>query len=296
MNTTRMPDLRTVGLLQLKLLFQMKYAIGLTLILVWGVLGLHLFSDPMVDAPWMTVPVLIPLHVTIVFLGGVAAVLVWHNEAPQNRRYHWSMPVRRELHDIMRIVAGAFWLIVAIAIYAALAWFMEEPQVREHWLANATYFWLSIFITPLLMYLLATIAALMAGRPMLWLGGILSAIAILSLPVMEEYLPAAVTDVRSALFSEKYPPSLGVALAGGYLAAPWHDGERVYQVYAATREETFARLRLSAEARANTEMNMAAIRKQRPDVLPSQWLLSIGLWFVVAFLGLAFALRRRPDI
>ena len=296
MTTQRMPSLRTVALLQVKLLYQMKYAIGLTLILVWGVVGLHVFSDPMPNAPWLTVPVLIPLHVTIVFLGGVAALLVWHNEAPQNRRYHWAMPVRRELHDIMRIAAGAFWLIVAIAIYATLAWFLEDPAIRERWLSNATYFWLSIFITPLLMYLLASIAALMAGRPMMWLGGIITIVALVSLPIAEEYLPSAVIDVRTALFSEKYPPSLGVALAGGYLAAPWHDGERMYSIYLETRDETFQKHRLSAEARANTERNMQILRNQKPDVQPSEWLLSIGLWFVVALLGLAFALRRRPDI
>ena len=296
MTTQRMPTFHTVALLQLQLLYQMKYAIGLTLILVWGVVGLHVFSDPMPSVPWTSVPVLIPLHVTIVFLGGVAAVLVWHNEAPQNRRYHWAMPVKRELHDILRIVAGAFWLMVAIGIYATLAWFLEDPAIRERWLSNAPFFWLSIFITPLLMYLLASIAALMAGRPLMWLGGIIAVIAMLSLPVAEEYLPSPVIDMRTALFSEKYPPSLGVALAGGYLAAPWHDGERMYEIYKATKDETFARLRLSAEARANTEMNMSALRRQKPDVQPSEWLLSIGLWFVVALLGLAIALRRRPDI
>lgn len=296
MTTERMPNLRTVAMLQLKLLFQMKYALGLTMILVWGVLGMNFFSNETPGPPWAELPLMIPLHVTIVFLGGVAAVLAWINEAPQNRRYHWAMPVKREVHDIMRIAAGAIWLVVAIAIYAALAWLMEEPSVREIWLSNAPLFWLGIFLTPLLTYLLASIAALMAGRPLLWLGGIIAVVAMLSLPDIQKYLPAPVTDVRAALFSEKYPPSLGAALIGGYYAAPWNDGEKVYNVFLATREDTYRKLNLAATTRAQIDANMQVRRNQKPDVQPTEWLLSIGLWFVLAFLGLAFALKRRPDV
>ena len=295
MNTQRMPDLRTVAMMQLKFLFQMKYAVGLAMILVWGVVGMKLFAGEMPGPPGVTLPLLIPLHVTIVFLGGLAGVLAWMNEAPQNRRYHWAMPVKREVHDILRIAAGAVWLLVALAMYSALAWILEEPVVRERWLSDAPIFWLSIFLTPLLTYLLTSIAALMAGRPLLWLGGIITVVALSSLPGTDEYLPV-VADMRNALVSEKYPPSLGAALAGGYLAAPWNDGEKLYQAYLAGRDEAFRSHGISGRARAEADAQMQYLRKQKPDVQPSEWLLSIGLWFVVALLGLAFALKRRPDV
>jgi hypothetical protein len=296
MNMQRMPRLHAVARAQLMLLWQLKYFLGLLLVFAAGVVAVNVFTQqPPHTPPWMMRPAMVPLHVTVAFMGGVAAVLVWVNEGPQSRRYHWSMPVTREVHDVMRILAGAVWLILALAIYCVMTWFTEHPVIREQWLSRAGYFWVGVFITPLLTYLLATTVSLLSGKPMLWLiSGVLLA-AVLSTELVEEHAPF-LADINAALFSDRYPPSLGVALAGGYESAPWHQGKEIYRVYQATAEETFRTHPPLARMRSNMEAELARTQNHLGERQPSEWLFATGVWYVVALLGIAFAVRRRPDV
>ena len=59
----------------------------------------------------------------VAFLGAFWPMIVWYGETPSRRVYHWSLPVARAPHDLMRVAAGALYLVgmsAAIALAAIL--------------------------------------------------------------------------------------------------------------------------------------------------------------------------------
>src|SRR5688500_6525557 len=105
MSTQRMPGIGAVARAQLELLVRTNFVIGImgfmTLMLLTTYAMLPRFEDlPPWEGPWIMV-----LYVTLIGTGGIAGALVWFNEGSRNRRYHWAMPVKREVHDIARIAA-----------------------------------------------------------------------------------------------------------------------------------------------------------------------------------------------
>lgn len=292
MSSQRMPSLGNVLRLQLEYLFRIKFVLGMVMLLGIYLLIAYGFLGPQPVPLWLQRPGIAAMLPGMIALGGLAAVLTWFNEGPGNRRYHWSMPVARELHDLLRIVAGAVWLVLLIAVFLSIAWFLEAPITRRYWLSDAPWFWLALFVVPLLVYALATIAAVMSGKPLLWMGGAMLVSLILSTRTVERYAPplAALGD---ALFSEEEPPSLGVALSGVILLAPWEDGRARYRVYRATADSVIGAspIRVTFD-----EQFMRMQFRAKPPYTPKQWLFSLAVWFTVALLAIALALRARPNV
>ena len=250
--STRLPAVTTIARAQLVLLVRMKYAaaiIGLTLAQLFVV---HVLIDPVPNGK----PLHHEIYYALVGYGAVAAALMWASEPPENRRYHWAMPVAREKHDVLRVFAGAVWLIVAIAAFAVTAWIAEGATVREQWLNDAPLYWLGMFLVAVLIYLLCSIAALLVAKPLLWLAGVGLVILVSISKTVATHAPI-IGDVGSALFSAEAPASLGAAITGGYRIAPWSEAT---------------------------------------PIEPRAWLISIGVWYAFALCCIALAVRRRPDV
>lgn len=292
MSAARLPSPATVARVQLNLLLQSKYL--LTLGLIVSVMGAFLYRRNLPATPWM--PPLIS-HFTFAFvaLGGFAAVLVWLREAPQNRRYHWSLPVAREIHDMLRISAGAVWLVLSIGFFCILAWLATPAIHREVWLQRAPWFWFGLFAVPLLAYLLVTIPALLAGRPMVWVLTALLTGIVLASGLTARYAPP-LYKVGSALFSFHRPPSLGVAFTGGERTAQWADGAEVFRVFKAHADRIYADdANRPIPLRPADEHMRRFTNFVRPYPLRG-WLTALALWYGVALLGISLALARRPNI
>lgn len=297
MNTQRMPGLWTVARGQLGLLVRTKYMIAIVAYMLISLVGVHVLSPEPVVAPppWMTPPLINSLYVGLVAIGGIAAALAWVYDAPRDRRYHWAMPVPRETHDILRVAAGAIWLMVAIALFGAVALFAEDRLVREQWLSSAPLYWVGLFMVPVLAYLLCTIATLLSGRPLLWLGGAILVALILNSKPVAQYAPP-LADVGIALFDDEHPPSLGAALTGWYQVSPWNSGREQHRVYLATSRDYYANAGLLPPVRDRLGASVEARRYDGIPLQPRRWLQSLLVWYVIAFCGIALAVRRRPDV
>ncbi len=102
--------------------------------------------------------------------GFFAARIVWRDERPAGRGYHWSMPVERWLHDLLRTAAGGCWLVVVVAAQAAVA-VLAATLVGHGDLIFATFSftaWLNLLLAPLVPYLLVSAAVVRSDRPWGW--------------------------------------------------------------------------------------------------------------------------------
>jgi len=98
--------------------------------------------------------------------GFLASFRVWRDASPRQRGYHWTLPVERSRHDLIRVAAGAALLLIVVALLAAvtiLAMFIGGHAATLR-LVPAS-FWIAFMIVPLLLYLLSTIVVLRSDRP-----------------------------------------------------------------------------------------------------------------------------------
>ena len=295
MSEHRVPRAAEVLRLQLKLLIGTKYVAAVLLLPLIGLVALNIFSPLEGAPPWLARPLVAFSFTGLVFTGAVAAMLAWLGESPQTRRYHWSMPIRREMHDTLRIAAGAAWLIASLTVFCVFAWFMEDDILREQWLRHAPAFWASVFLVPLLCYALVTVVALLAGKPMVWLAAVLIGIMMLGSDTVERKAPP-IARAYVAVFGADHAGGLGAALSGGLLSAPWAYEIEKQRVYNATAPEFFAARGAVAPPRVMSEASEPVQPFGTAPLKVSQWLISVGVWFVVALVAIAFALRRRPDV
>ena len=294
MSAERMPRAADVMRMQLRLLIPTKYVAAVVVQPLLWLVALNIFN-PIEDAPpWMVGPLVAFAFTGLIFTGGVAAMLAWLGESPRTRRYHWSMPVPRELHDTLRIAAGALWLVAALAIFCVFAWFLEDGILREQWLSRAPAFWASVFLVPLLCYSLVTIVALLAGKPLMWLAAVLIGIMALGSDTVERRVPA-VANVYLSVFGADHAGGLGAALSGGLLSAPWSREIEKKRVYNATAKEFYAHQGVAVPS-APISGPLPVQPFESPRLTVSEWIVSVGVWFAFSVIAIAFALRRRPDV
>ncbi len=105
---------------------------------------------------------------------------VWGEERPQTRGYHWSMPVDRRRHDLLRVGVGAAVLVAIVAGFLLLAWVTALAAGHAGTIARYPALpWLTILAAPLIIYLLASIPVVGSRHPAAWLWGTLGACALL---------------------------------------------------------------------------------------------------------------------
>lgn len=195
--------------------------------------------------------------------GFLASFRVWRDAAPRQRGYHWTLPVERSRHDLIRVVAGGALLLIVVAVLAAVT--MLAMVIGGHaatlGLAPAA-FWIAFMLVPLLLYLLSTIAVLRSDRPAMPILVALGSLYGMFLMTMLMAGRALIWPLRVVVTG---PHSLTVAIAGPVLEL--------------IRNGLPAELsRRIAESGLNT----------------GAWPAALTLWFALALAGVIVAASIRP--
>ena len=98
----------------------------------------------------------------LAMLGGVVwAVMVWHGEGPSRRTYHWSFPVRRPVHDLVRVGLGAAYLIAICALLTGVGAIADALNgTFDRFTSIGPAAWANFFLAPLIVYFLVIPAVL----------------------------------------------------------------------------------------------------------------------------------------
>jgi hypothetical protein len=123
----------------------------------------------------------------LLILGAIWPLVVWRGEPWGERDYRWSLPVSRHSHDLIRVAAGAVWLMLGVAVCLAVIRISQDvivpafPMVlvdpaglpagtdvlslagRRSLQAGG---YLNFFTAPLLSYTIISIVALSTRRPL----------------------------------------------------------------------------------------------------------------------------------
>ena len=116
----------------------------------------------------------------LLFVGLLWPLSVWRGEPPSERDALRSLPVTGPGHELARVAAGALWLAAACVTIPALVVLGLLATGRGGSLDTlGIWSWIHFVTGPLTLYLLASVAALLAQRP---LRAILLTIAALFVP------------------------------------------------------------------------------------------------------------------
>ena len=118
-----------------------------------------------------------PGSIPMVMLGLVAPFAVWRSEDPSRRAYHWSMPVARGPHTLIKITSGWAWLMIAVLCYLVfillLATVIPAMAGQPSRLgATPAWEWVTLFSAPTVAYLLVSIVVVATDHSVRWIGGI----------------------------------------------------------------------------------------------------------------------------
>ncbi|MDQ6736921.1 MAG: hypothetical protein M3Z30_04380 [Gemmatimonadota bacterium] len=113
----------------------------------------------------------------MVILAILAPFAVWRSEDPSRRSYHWSMPVARGPHTLMKVASGWAWLMIAalcyllfIVVLASVIPFIAGQPSRLG--STPAWEWLTLFTAPTLAYLAVSIAVIASDHAWRWIGGV----------------------------------------------------------------------------------------------------------------------------
>jgi hypothetical protein len=216
-----------------------------------------------------------PLKEVLPFLIAAAVVwplLVWREESWGRREYHWSLPVQRWVHDLLRVAGGAVWLVLGVAACAAVAMlFVHLHGSAPVYLADGTHthfhpgplFWAGFFAGPLIAYTLASILPLSLRRPLEWGAAIIITYTLLKSVGYLLDLPR-LEDGVAVLVEHRF--GLRTALLGG-----------VQNEWSQFREP----------------LETALIPLRSRIIGTPVWLFSAALWFCVSSVGVLLATLRR---
>jgi hypothetical protein len=140
---------------------------------------------------------------------------VWASESPGKREYHWSRPIARGVHDLVRVWAGAAVLMAGLAAVAALGLAIEQFRSGAPTGPSSLAGWSNFFLGPLLAYLIGSIFAVRFNRPDLWLTGVAVGCWAVFLILARLNLDGA-TDVMVSVLWGRY--GLIHALTGGMVS------------------------------------------------------------------------------
>ena len=196
--SSREPSLRRVAVQQLRLLDMSKHAS-----LLFALLSL----------PTVMWPDRALLPVAPLLLATMAwPLMVWQGQGPTQRNYHRALPVDQVTHDLLKVAAGAVWLLLTIAFTLLV---LTAIAVALPWPAPATNvaMTLNAFTGALIIYLLVSAIPILTDRPLEWLLGICGALAAAGIlrGVYDENL---ISEAIGLFIRGEY--GLGMALMGGY--------------------------------------------------------------------------------
>ena len=117
------------------------------------------------------------MSVIIAFVALFVPLFVWRDEEPTRRDYLWLMPVSRRTHTLARVVAGWAWTMVATLMYVVAIVLLSiiAQQLRgapqPYHPGFSPWEWLVPFSAATVAYALASVAAVLTQRPLIWIFG-----------------------------------------------------------------------------------------------------------------------------
>ena len=156
----------------------------------------------------------------LILIGALWPAIVWHGEGPSDREYHWSLPVVRANHDMVRVIAGALWRtlgVLAVEVFQVGTSILGGYGTQMAQLSLGT--WINYVTGPLTMYLLVSALAIATDHPLRWLiGGVFG-------------IGSGVSACKSAVACDYSPlqPALQHSFGLSDVLAPYISPE-VYQV------------------------------------------------------------------
>jgi hypothetical protein len=215
--TSREPSLRRVVIEQLRLIDMNKRAPLLLAILS---LPTVMWQDTMITALLPVAPILLA---TMAW-----PLLVWQGQGPSQRMYHRALPVDQVTHDLLKVGAGAVWLLGGIAftsiVLAIIAAVLPTPFP-----AITPAMGLNAFTGALIIYLLVSAIPILTDRPLEWLLGICVVIAGAGM-LRGIYDDNFISDLIGLFIRGEF--GLGMALMGGYTSGLMGDRVGMYYPWA----------------------------------------------------------------
>ena len=108
-----------------------------------------------------------------------AVMVTWRGEGPGERFLHWTQPVERRRHQLLRTAAGGLWLLCAAAAGGIVAWIVGA--VLQGGMAAGP---LEVFPAAVgsmaLLYLLGSIPTLLSDHPVWWIVGVYAGFGLLT--------------------------------------------------------------------------------------------------------------------
>lgn len=190
----------------------------------------------------------------------------WRAEDPARRAYHWSMPVARGPHTVMKFLAGWAWLMIAAAVYLLfillLATILPGISGEPSRLGNTPgWEWVAAFTATTLAYFLTSIAVVGSDHAWRWIGGLLIGYGVL-IAVFKSFGMDDAAQALNSIYNGTY--GLNSALFGAT-----HDGQRGITV-GITRE------------------SMQALRM-------GTWLIAMPLWIIGSGIAVTIASYRHRE-
>lgn len=115
--------------------------------------------------------------VPIVMMALLVPFGVWRAEDPARRAYHWTMPVARGPHTLVKFLSGWAWLMMATVVYllfiVLLATIISMLSGQPNRVASGpAWEWVVAFSATSLAYLLVSIAVIGSDHAWRWVGGL----------------------------------------------------------------------------------------------------------------------------
>jgi hypothetical protein len=148
---------------------------------------------------------------------GIWSMLVWWREGPDRRSYHWSLPISRPIHDLMRVLAGAVILLGCYAVLAFAGWLAAHAQGNfDHLAALWPQSWASYFVGPTIVYLLVSPLVLWSDYAITrWAYGVILAVPGLAVILGFQGIDFLQRGVHAVLLTPEW--GLGAALGSGFV-------------------------------------------------------------------------------
>lgn len=219
-------------------------------------------------------------------VGMILPFAVWKGDPLFGRAYLWTLPVRRQEAAIAKMLAGAFWFMVAILIALVALGIVAVASgggigVNEVRLVDTGggvasaahigwttpfWMWLTPFLGALILYLFTSAALLGLRYPFRWLAGVAVGVPIIVILIVRIAPSGAVEPVLQQIGDAFWGGSFGVdfVLNGG--------------------ETTLA------EAVDRTDRDRRILWSALPE--PGRWAAATLFWLSAAALAVALALRR----
>lgn len=117
-------------------------------------------------------------------IGLLAPFGVWRSEDPARRSYHWSMPVARGRHTVMKLLSGWVWLMLATILYLlfmiGISHLVSVITGQGEWQHSAAgWEWIVAFTAPTIGYLMTSVPVVGSNYPWRWIGGVVICYGVL---------------------------------------------------------------------------------------------------------------------